>query len=277
MNVWFTFSPKNGPGTDYLCNVADKTLSPDIKTSQGLVAGAYDWTPDGNSAVWQASTNYDNFQLYFGDPDKAGSGAVLLKPKVDNRYSPDGFRYYGAIRISPDGRTITVGGTSLIFLSVPSYHSPLEGQNFIGGASNSLAWSPDGRALVLLGYEPSLESKRVIHIQNFIGEGSGGKTFELTQNVGKIFGGRMQYAPTPNGEDKISRLALLKCLCYNGSRYFGRIYFYQIHRGKTDNWQKGAARCANDVKYGGKYTQSPFWASDGEHSSHRRGGYLFLF
>ncbi|NWJ97824.1 MAG: PD40 domain-containing protein [Chloroflexi bacterium] len=176
-------STQQGPGWSYLCNVADKKLGGEIKTSQGGVAGAYDWTPDGNYAVWQASKD-TNYQLYFGDPDKAGSGAVLLQPKVDSRYSSGGFSYYGEIRISPDGHTIAVGGTSLNFLSVPGYNSPLEGQTFRGAAPISLAWSPDGRALVQVDTAPGLEPTRVIHIQNYIGEASGGKTFELTQNVG---------------------------------------------------------------------------------------------
>jgi Tol biopolymer transport system component len=183
--IALTLTQQDGPGTLYLCNVVDGTLNKGITTSQGAVAGVYDWTPDGNNAVWQAGKGKD-FNLYYGDPDQGGNGAVALT-KGQHRATSEinNFQYYPVARISPDGKTLAIGGANLFFLALPGQSSRLDGQNYSGAQVQSLAWSPDGRAVVTLALEPALEKPvAVITIHDVSGQPLSADPLVLDENIG---------------------------------------------------------------------------------------------
>ncbi len=77
----------------------------------------------------------------------------------------NGFKFYPTVRFSPDGKTIAVGGTSLYFTSTPGQKSPLEGQKYLGGEVDQLAWSPDSRALALISVQPGDKVSYTLSIQ----------------------------------------------------------------------------------------------------------------
>lgn len=147
---------QNGPGGITFVDVSAGTQTSEgaVMYLQGLLTRVYDWTADGSNALWQASTPYwqkDN--LFYGDPDRNGTGAVQLTTGQYLDTSTDySYRsFYKCARFSPDGKTIAVAGTKLFFLSTPGQHSQLEGKT-IEGITNVdwLAWSPNGRALAVL-------------------------------------------------------------------------------------------------------------------------------
>ena len=140
---------QNGPGSICMQDVSSSQFSAkDLTYQQGVVNLVYDWTPDGNYALWQAGY-YDghNPNLFYGDPDANGRDAIQL---TDGRYrlQPDG--YYQCARFSPDGRTIVIAGSKVFFISAPGQQSPLDGivlDNF--NAPYRVAWSPDGQAIAV--------------------------------------------------------------------------------------------------------------------------------
>ncbi len=147
---------QNGPGGITFVDVSAGTQTSQgaVTYLQGQLSRVYDWTADGNNALWQASTEYwKNDNLFYGDPDRNGDKAVqlttgqFLDASKEYRYRS----YYKCARFSPDGKTIAVAGTKLFFLSTPAQHSPLEGKVIEGITDvDWLAWSPDGRALAVL-------------------------------------------------------------------------------------------------------------------------------
>ncbi len=144
----------DGPGFVGLCDLADKSIS-QVKRGLELVSSLYDWTADGEKALW-----LNGPEIFYGDPDKAGAGPVALT-KGQFRNGGEGasafYTPYDFARFSPDGRTVAIGGSKIFFVSVPGQpKSPLEGKSIelppqtlhIG----SLAWSPDGQRLAISYY-----------------------------------------------------------------------------------------------------------------------------
>jgi hypothetical protein len=177
---------QNGPGGLYLCNLAEHKLSSDaLKYQQGSLSRVYDWTPDGENALWQASTDYQNFKLFYGDPDKAGDGAVEIAKNV-YRSELGGYKFFPVARFSPDGNTIAIGGGGIYFVAAPGKKSPLDGDKGIGAYVHNLAWSPDGRALALIDQAPGLDPNPpyTLHIEAFGNNDYAGKTVEITENLG---------------------------------------------------------------------------------------------
>jgi predicted amidohydrolase len=141
-----------------LCNPATKTLQK-IERSQGAPIGVYDWTPDGNYTIWQSYTKDFYFNLYYGDPDKNGAGAVLIaKGKTPDNAGLPTPDFYDA-RFSPDGKTIAViKNNQIVFYPTPSQKSSLLDKtiNFPNDGSQTpthLVWSPDGNILAVLVYD----------------------------------------------------------------------------------------------------------------------------
>lgn len=161
-----------------LCNTTDKKQVTAVKPRQGDAAVVYDWSPDGNYTLWQSYT--DNiFNLYYGDPDKAGTDATLLlkgEPQPPGIPSPD----FSSARFSPDGKTIAVAlPDKVLLISTPGQKSPLEGKTYSFEHPYRLSWSPDSRALA------------VISIGSTTGKGSlivfdiaSGKQTKLAEDVG---------------------------------------------------------------------------------------------
>ncbi len=175
---------QNGPGSIRLCNLADKKINNELKTTQGQPSLIFDWTPDGDYAIWQAGLDYTDQQLYYGDPDLNGGGAVSINAKAASRIENVGYKYYAAARISPDGKTIAIAGGSLAFTSVPGQKSPLDGQKFVGGEVHRVAWSPDGRAVAIIGKDlPNNKAPYTLHLQHLTGPGVDGPTIQLEDKI----------------------------------------------------------------------------------------------
>jgi len=143
-------STQNGPGQISLYDTTNSKFGDDLKYLQGSVHLVFDWTPDGANALWQVSSEFATpNNLYYGDPDARGDGAVQLT-HGENQISQDTAHFYTSARVSPDGQTVAVAGSKIFFLSVPGKHSPIEGKSIeIPSHITSLAWSPDSRALVV--------------------------------------------------------------------------------------------------------------------------------
>ncbi|MHB8644841.1 MAG: hypothetical protein ACYDAR_03505, partial [Thermomicrobiales bacterium] len=141
---------QNTLGILQLCDLTTGKLQDDLKYRQGDIEDIFDWTPDGNNAIWQSGL-YGGVggNLYYGDPTKFGVDAIQLTNGQNQVSRTDNF--YSCARVSPDGKTIAVAGSNLFFLSVPGQHSPLDGRTLTGmGRVERLAWSPDGMALALI-------------------------------------------------------------------------------------------------------------------------------
>jgi len=86
---------QNGPGSIGFVDTAAGTKTPFKEYLQGGLSLVFDWTPDGQNALWQASTEYFRSKnLFYGDPDQNGRGAVQLtngqfrtpfNPRADHR------------------------------------------------------------------------------------------------------------------------------------------------------------------------------------------------
>jgi len=141
---------QNGPGLITLLDTTTGKFGGRLEYLQGDVSLIFDWTPDGSTALWQASIVYgDTKDLYFGDPDTRGDGAVQLT-HGENQIVDSPFHYYASARISPDGKTVAVAGTKVFFIGVPGQNSPLAGKSLDGlSDAYALSWSPDGRALAV--------------------------------------------------------------------------------------------------------------------------------
>lgn len=142
-------SNSDGISTVSQCGTADKVAS-EVKRSQGTPLMIYDWSPDGNYAIWQN----DKGQVFYGDPDKGGEGAVTL---TNGEYAANFFgdvKFYTAARFSPDGKTIALAGEKLFFVSAPGQKSALAGKTLDIRDISSLAWSPNGQKLVISAFGP---------------------------------------------------------------------------------------------------------------------------
>jgi WD40 repeat protein len=129
----------------FLCQVATHTLTP-VKTAVGDAMLLYDWTPDQRQGLWEANSH--DFNLYFGEPDKAAS--VVKLTNSQDRYAQGTPPLYFSARISPDGKSVAVAGASVFFLSVPGQKSPFEGHVFNRNSRPyRLVWSPDSRAIAV--------------------------------------------------------------------------------------------------------------------------------
>lgn len=152
-----------GPTDVSMCSTANFKLNGPLNMRQGTVKNIYDWTVDGENALWlNQETGSDNYALYYGDPDKFGEGAVKLTSRqylVATGMAGDPRRLYYDAKFSPDGKTIAVIGEKIFFLSVPRQKSPLEGKVLDGFETfRDVAWSPDGRALAICTAEGSSSS-----------------------------------------------------------------------------------------------------------------------
>lgn len=139
---------QSGPGGILTCNLSTKKMDWLYSNKSGAASLAFDWTPDGDNALWQAGTDYADLDLYYGDPDKNGKDATRL---TTGQNRPDNFgqKYYFSARFSPDGKTIAVAGNKIFFLSAPGQKSALAGKTLEGLNPFMLAWSPDGRSLLV--------------------------------------------------------------------------------------------------------------------------------
>ncbi|HEX2913659.1 MAG TPA: hypothetical protein VH186_22840 [Chloroflexia bacterium] len=147
-------APSNTDGIPQigLCNTADKQTGEVIR-NQAKTVMLYDWSPDGENAIWLVGPDFDRLKLYYGDPDKGGQGAVEIAAGLHR--IPDGpfSTGYNTARFSPDGKTIAVSGSKLFFVSVPGQKSPLDGRTIDLGSSASvvnIAFSPDGKTLAVV-------------------------------------------------------------------------------------------------------------------------------
>ncbi len=161
----------------YLCTIASRTAASEgIKVTQGDVLLAYDWTPDGGNALWQSGK--DNFNIYYGDPDKAGKDATNVSNGL-NRASILGDRkLYEQANFAPDGKTIAIVGSKLFFVSVPASKSPFDGK-IIDGLSNPiyLAWSPDSQSVLVVDSEANSRSLKLVELAT-------GKVSKMVDKVG---------------------------------------------------------------------------------------------
>lgn len=171
-------SAQNTLGIVQMCDVMTGKLLGQLKYSQGSIENIFDWAPDGNNAVWQSGWyGGKGGNLYYGDPNQFGQGAVQLTNGQNQVSRIDNF--YSSARISPDGKTIAVAGANVIFLSVPGQHSPLDGWTLSGlSRVTTLAWSPDGKALAYMTFtNPNLWTFSVVDIES-------GKTKVITSGAG---------------------------------------------------------------------------------------------
>jgi hypothetical protein len=139
-----------------LCNPKDGSIV-DIKREQSDPMNFYDWTPDGNFALWQVSAG-QNYSIYYGDPDLGGKDAKLIAtdkyPQITGLMPP----FFSSGRFSPDGKTIVLATeTELRFFSTPGQKSPYEGKkiDLTDMQPRQISFSPDGKTLAVISYLPN--------------------------------------------------------------------------------------------------------------------------
>ncbi|MFN8471041.1 MAG: hypothetical protein U0822_02375 [Anaerolineae bacterium] len=147
---------QGAPSVVFACDVGTHSLAPVFDSTPERVYQAWTWTPNGKRAAWQTGAQDMDFNMYFGDPSKNGQGATQAT-RGENRLSMGPLQVYSAARISPDGKTLALGGSNVSFVSVPGQQSPLQGKTvdaYAGDERNvfpadRLAWSPDGKSLLV--------------------------------------------------------------------------------------------------------------------------------
>lgn len=138
-------------GEVHLCDTATGAISPSLRAGTREVRQVFDWTPDGENAIWEGGTFDGNgpldYRLYYGDPDRRADAT----PVSDT----DRYRYRAplqateiiavrAARIANSGRTIAVVGDKIAFVSVPGQRSDIDGKVLDIRDVRAVAWSPDG-------------------------------------------------------------------------------------------------------------------------------------
>jgi hypothetical protein len=169
----------------YLCSITDKKIG-----SQSLSGNLFDWSPDGENAVWLSSTSNNTFDVFYGDPDKPNVGAIKLttgQNSFEAGITGASNFVYSEAHFSPDGKTIAIVGSKIFFVSVPGQKSPLEGKVIDPSPDNyilSVAWSPDSQALAYIegNYggqnQNATASLKIVELSN----GQIGKTVTLVSN-----------------------------------------------------------------------------------------------
>jgi Tol biopolymer transport system component len=152
-------APSNTDGIPQIgqCSTADKQIAA-VKRTQGDPVMLYDWSPDGDNALWLAGPDLENLKLYYGDPDKGGQGAVEIAKGLYRIGAGPFSTDYNTARFLPDGKTIAVSGSKLFFISVPGQKSPLEGKVIDLGSetlASAVAFSPDGKTIAAIIYGSS--------------------------------------------------------------------------------------------------------------------------
>ena len=141
----------------FLCNLLDKSLSGPLKYKQGLLGDVYDWTSDGKNALWQApiAGSNDKSALYYGSANNNGNDGVavtngqnLVNSDLNDTVTP---KYYASAALSPDHKTVAVGGSVVFLVSVPGQKSPYDSK-VLSDFNNAgqVVWSPDGKTLAIL-------------------------------------------------------------------------------------------------------------------------------
>lgn len=163
-----------------LCDLNTKKFSAPLKFKQGGLNAIFDWSPDGDFALWEAQTN-GLYNIYYGDPDKNGEDATLpLNPQARLSVNANGdssaLGYYTSARFSPDGTMLAVAANNVGLFSVPGKTGSIGPKIFEDTPARvSLAWLPDGKNLALL--DPVSKSLQVLNIE------TGKKTTVATQVV----------------------------------------------------------------------------------------------
>ena len=132
-------------------------MSGPLKYKQGLLGDVYDWTSDGKNALWQApiAGSSDKSALYYGSANNNGndgvavtSGQSLINSDLNDNTTP---KYYASAALSPDHKTVAVGGSVVFLVSLPGQQSPYEGKVLSDfGNAEQVVWSPDGKTLAIL-------------------------------------------------------------------------------------------------------------------------------
>lgn len=149
--------PENRPAYIFLCSIADKSLTP-ITRPQGTPLALYDWSPDGNFAVWEVKEK-EGYNLYYGEPDKNTTNSKLFLKGENPPTSASGGAEFLSARFDPEGKTLAVAthtprGDKISFYSVPGHKSSLAGQSFIINSDSTVnfvgcSWSPDSQTMLV--------------------------------------------------------------------------------------------------------------------------------
>jgi Tol biopolymer transport system component len=137
-----------------LCDVTGNSgkLMQNITRSQGQVVFPYDWTSDGQNSLWEAgkpTNGARNFDLFYGETEKGGEGAVTLTAREYQTETQVAFLYLAA-RFSPSNRTVAIVGDKIFFVSTPGQTSKLDGQRLDQFEwPRGVAWSPDSEYLLV--------------------------------------------------------------------------------------------------------------------------------
>ncbi len=144
------------PSIVFACDVASHNLAPAFAQGPQRVSQTWAWTPDGKRAVWQTGVKTVDLNMFYGDPAQNGQDATQVTTG-QNRLSVGPLQLYSVVRVSPDGKTLALGGSNVSFVSLPGQQSPLQGKTvdaYAGSQRNfftseRLAWSPDGKSLLV--------------------------------------------------------------------------------------------------------------------------------
>ena len=148
-------------GETNLCDLNSNKFNADMQTTQGAVSLLYDWTPDGNNALWLAAKD-NNWNIFYGDPDKHGSDAVAL---TDGKYQlSEGDNFYSSARFSPDGKTIAIAGKGIFLMSAPGQQSAYDGRILDTPDGTKVAWLPNGTALAY--FDPAAKTVSLFDLTN---------------------------------------------------------------------------------------------------------------